>query len=64
MFYAGGTVVLSPSPSPDVAFPLVARERVTDLGLVPPLALLWAQAAAAAIRRYHQASHDRTPATP
>ncbi|MFT3719666.1 (2,3-dihydroxybenzoyl)adenylate synthase [Pseudorhodoferax sp.] len=46
VFHAGGTVVLSPSPSPDVAFPLVARERVTDLGLVPPLALLWAQAAA------------------
>lgn len=45
VFYAGGTVVLSPSPSPDVAFPLIARERVTDLGLVPPLALLWAQAA-------------------
>ncbi|MFV0679328.1 (2,3-dihydroxybenzoyl)adenylate synthase [Ottowia sp.] len=45
-FYAGGTVVLSPSPSPDVAFALIERERVTDLGLVPPLALLWAQAAA------------------
>ncbi len=45
VFYAGGTVVLSPSPSPDVAFPIIARERVTDLGLVPPLALLWAQAA-------------------
>lgn len=45
VFYAGGTVVLSPSPSPDVTFPLIARERVTDLGLVPPLALLWAQAA-------------------
>ena len=45
VFYAGGTVVLSPSPSPDVAFPLVARERVTDLGLVLPLALLWAEAA-------------------
>lgn len=44
-FYAGATVVLSPSPSPDVAFPIIARERVTDLGLVPPLALLWAQAA-------------------
>jgi len=43
--YAGGTVVLSPSPSPDTAFALIARERVTDLGLVPPLALLWAQAA-------------------
>ena len=46
VLYAGGTVVLSPSPSPDQAFPLIERERVTDLGLVPPLALLWAQAAA------------------
>jgi 2,3-dihydroxybenzoate-AMP ligase len=46
VFYAGGTVVLSPSPAPDVAFALIARERVTVLGLVPPLALLWAQAAA------------------
>ena len=45
VFYAGGTVVLSPSPSPDVAFPLIAAERVTDVGLVPPLALLWAQSA-------------------
>ena len=44
-FYAGATVVLSPTPSPETAFPLIARERVTDLGLVPPLALLWAQAA-------------------
>lgn len=46
VLYAGGTVVLSPSPSPDQAFALIERERVTDLGLVPPLALLWAQAAA------------------
>lgn len=46
VLYAGGTVVLSPSPAPEVAFALIARERVTDLGLVPPLALLWAQAAA------------------
>ena len=43
--YAGGCVVLSPSPSPEVAFALIAQERVSDLGLVPPLALLWAQAA-------------------
>lgn len=41
----GAKVVLAPSPSPDVAFPLIARERVTMTGLVPPLALLWAQAA-------------------
>lgn len=43
--YAGGTVVLSRSPVPDAAFALIERERVTDVGLVPPLALLWAQAA-------------------
>ncbi|WP_458094837.1 (2,3-dihydroxybenzoyl)adenylate synthase [Roseomonas sp. WA12] len=44
--YAGARVVLSPTPSPDAAFPLIERERVTITGLVPPLALLWAQAAA------------------
>ena len=44
--YAGARVVLSPGPGPDAAFPLIARERVTCCGLVPPLALLWAQAAA------------------
>ncbi len=44
--YAGARVVLSAGPGPDAAFPLIARERVTCVGLVPPLALLWAQAAA------------------
>lgn len=44
--YAGARVVLSPGPGPDAAFPLIARERVTCCGLVPPLALLWVQAAA------------------
>jgi 2,3-dihydroxybenzoate-AMP ligase len=43
--HAGARVVLSPSPAPDVAFPLIAAERVTITGLVPPLALLWAEAA-------------------
>jgi len=43
--YAGARVVLSPGAGPDTAFPLIARERVTCVGLVPPLALLWAQAA-------------------
>lgn len=43
--YAGARVVLSPGPGPDAAFPLIAREGVTSVGLVPPLALLWAQAA-------------------
>ncbi|MBD9370802.1 AMP-binding protein [Xanthomonas sp. XNM01] len=44
--YAGATIVLSPSPGPEAAFPLIERERATCVGLVPPLALLWAQAAA------------------
>ncbi|MER5325421.1 (2,3-dihydroxybenzoyl)adenylate synthase [Streptosporangium roseum] len=42
---AGGTVVLTPTPSPDDAFPLIERERVTVTGLVPSLAQLWAEAA-------------------
>ncbi|CAG7594848.1 2,3-dihydroxybenzoate-AMP ligase [Paenibacillus solanacearum] len=43
--YAGGTVVLAPRPSPDDAFPLVAKERVSITALVPPLALVWLEAA-------------------
>jgi 2,3-dihydroxybenzoate-AMP ligase len=43
---AGGRVVLCPQPSPDTAFPLIERERVTITGLVPPLALLWLDSAA------------------
>ncbi|HWJ70576.1 MAG TPA: AMP-binding protein [Sphingobium sp.] len=43
--HAGATVVMSPAPTPDVAFPLIEREQVTITGLVPPLALLWLQAA-------------------
>ncbi|MCW4456492.1 AMP-binding protein [Flavobacterium sp. MXW15] len=49
--YAGAKVVLSPGPGPDAAFPLIARERATCVGLVPPLALLWADAAG-------KAAHD------
>lgn len=45
VLYAGGCVVMAPSPSPEVAFPLIEREKVTITGLVPPLALLWLQAA-------------------
>ncbi|MCA0939972.1 AMP-binding protein [Salipiger pacificus] len=43
--HAGGTVVMSPNPQPDVAFRLIAEHGVTITGLVPPLALLWMQAA-------------------
>ncbi|MGW5937808.1 (2,3-dihydroxybenzoyl)adenylate synthase [Streptomyces celluloflavus] len=45
--YAGGRVVLCPEPSPDTAFPLIEREGVTLTGVVPPLALVWTEAAAA-----------------
>ncbi|POM23704.1 2,3-dihydroxybenzoate-AMP ligase [Actinomadura rubteroloni] len=44
---AGAKVVFAPLPSPDVAFPLIERERVTITGLVPPLALVWLAAAPA-----------------
>lgn len=40
----GATCVLAPLPSPDVAFPLVATERVTHTSVVPPLALIWLEA--------------------
>lgn len=40
----GGIVVMSPAPSPDVAFGLIERERVTVTALVPPLARLWVEA--------------------
>ncbi|MEV0009941.1 (2,3-dihydroxybenzoyl)adenylate synthase [Streptomyces sp. NPDC047973] len=45
--YAGGTVVLSPAPDPATAFRLVESERVTMTGMVPPLAILWSEAAPA-----------------
>lgn len=45
---AGGTVVIPPTASPEDAFGLIAGERVTVTGLVPPLAMLWAQFAGAA----------------
>lgn len=45
VFHAGGTVVLALRPSPDEAFPLIERERVTVTALVPPLALVWMDAA-------------------
>ncbi|WP_197016491.1 (2,3-dihydroxybenzoyl)adenylate synthase [Actinomadura viridis] len=44
VFAAGGTVVLAPSGSPDEAFPLIERERVTVCAVVPPIALLWLDA--------------------
>lgn len=42
--YAGGRVVLSPSPSAEDCFSLIEQERVTFTSLVPPLLLLWLEA--------------------
>ena len=46
--YVGGRVVLAPAPTPAVCFELIATEKVTDTALVPPLLLLWLEAAASA----------------
>ena len=42
--YAGGKVVLGRTASPEEAFPLIEKHRVTMVPLVPPLALLWLDA--------------------
>ncbi|MGC9376900.1 (2,3-dihydroxybenzoyl)adenylate synthase [Streptomyces sp. MH13] len=39
--HAGGTVVLSPSPSPGTALELIERERVTITAVNPPLVPYW-----------------------
>ncbi|WP_410598282.1 (2,3-dihydroxybenzoyl)adenylate synthase [Amycolatopsis sp. lyj-90] len=39
--HAGGTVVLSASPSPDECFELIERERVTLTSVVPTVLHLW-----------------------
>ncbi|MFT3662980.1 MAG: AMP-binding protein [Gordonia sp. (in: high G+C Gram-positive bacteria)] len=44
-FHAGGRVVLAEQPLPSVAWDLVERERVTMVGMVPPLARLWTETA-------------------
>ncbi|WP_018683801.1 (2,3-dihydroxybenzoyl)adenylate synthase [Actinokineospora enzanensis] len=43
--HAGSRIVLASAPSPDIAFPLIARERVTITGVVPPIALVWLNSA-------------------
>lgn len=42
--YAGGTVVMCPHPSPEVALAWIAQERVTITALVPPLVPVWLDA--------------------
>ncbi|KFM99729.1 (2,3-dihydroxybenzoyl)adenylate synthase [Bacillus clarus] len=44
--YAGGKVVLASGGSPDEAFSLIEKESVTITALVPPLAMVWLDAAA------------------
>ncbi|MGR4869114.1 (2,3-dihydroxybenzoyl)adenylate synthase [Variovorax sp. LARHSF232] len=46
VLHAGGTVVLGESAAPEIAFPLIAQERVTMTSLVPPLVPVWLTAAA------------------
>lgn len=41
----GARVVMAPNPAPETCFALIAAEGVTHVGLVPPLALMWMQAA-------------------
>jgi 2,3-dihydroxybenzoate-AMP ligase len=41
----GGRVVLASGPAPDVAFPLIEREAVTVAAVVPPVAMIWLDAA-------------------
>ena len=47
VFHAGGCVVLARRPTPDEAFPLIEAEGVTITALVPPLAMIWLDAAGA-----------------
>lgn len=42
--YAGGTVALSPLPSPDEAFAAIEQTKATITAVVPPLALAWLEA--------------------
>ncbi|WP_328391987.1 (2,3-dihydroxybenzoyl)adenylate synthase [Nocardia sp. NBC_00416] len=43
--YAGGTVAMTPDPTPSTAFAAVEKFGVTITGLVPPLARLWVERA-------------------
>lgn len=45
--HAGAKVVLADNASPDEAFALIEREHVTITAVVPPLALIWMDAARA-----------------
>jgi len=44
VLWAGGTLVLSHSGAPELAFPLIERHRVTMTAMVPPLLQSWLNA--------------------
>ncbi|TKD13412.1 (2,3-dihydroxybenzoyl)adenylate synthase [Rhodobacter capsulatus] len=44
VFHAGGTVVMAPTPEPQLCFELIARHRVTMVALVPSAVGLWLEA--------------------
>jgi 2,3-dihydroxybenzoate-AMP ligase len=46
VFYAGGTVVMAPDPSPAACFPLIEKHQITMSGLVPTALNLWLAEAA------------------
>lgn len=50
IFHAGGRVVLSGTADPAHVFPLIEREGVTITALVPPLVLVWLNAAREPLR--------------
>ncbi|RYL27171.1 (2,3-dihydroxybenzoyl)adenylate synthase [Acinetobacter piscicola] len=44
LFYAGGTLVLSPDPSVSTCFALIQQHKISHVALVPALAATWAEA--------------------
>lgn len=44
VLHSGGSVVLSPDPSPATALELIEHERVTLTSVVPPVAMMWLDA--------------------
>ncbi|MFJ2362368.1 (2,3-dihydroxybenzoyl)adenylate synthase [Pseudomonas sp. NPDC087697] len=45
VLYAGGTIVMAPSPEPLTCFSIIARHEVNTVALVPSAVALWLQAA-------------------
>ncbi|MEE3662014.1 AMP-binding protein [Brenneria sp. g21c3] len=39
--YSGATIVLAENGSPDTCFPLIAHHKISQISLVPSLAILW-----------------------